>query len=230
MIYLGLDLGQSQDPSALAIVERLKPAHPHRNPPSWQLTYAAKPAKSAIDPEPLIVRHVERMELDTRYSDVAKRVAAVALSPLAQGRKTLAVDATGVGMPVVEMLLALQMGCEIRPVVITGGLGQSNTGPMWHVAKVDLLCGLREAVETGELRVPRGLQQVDRLVQELMSVKIGKRPSGQDRVGADGCGEHDDMVIALALASWAARAGRPGRQDRPGGKPWAPPPGNRLFW
>ena len=150
MIYLGLDLGQSQDPSALAIVERLKPAHPHRNPPSWQLTYPAKPAKSAIDPEPLIVRHVERMELDTRYSDVAKRVAAVALSPLAQGRKTLVVDATGVGMPVVEMLLALQMGCEIRPVVITGGLGQSNTGPMWHVAKVDLLCGLREAVETGE--------------------------------------------------------------------------------
>ena len=155
MIYLGLDLGQSQDPSALAIVERLEPANPPWILPAWQLSYPAGPNP---DPEPLVVRHVERMELDTRYSDVAKRVAAVVESPLVQGRKTLAVDATGVGMPVVEMLLALQMGCEVRPVKITGGMGQSNTGPMWHVAKVDLLCGLREAVETGELRIPRGMQ------------------------------------------------------------------------
>ena len=33
-----------------------------------------------------------------------------------------------------------------------------------------------------------------------MSVKVDKRPSGQDRVGADECGQHDDMVMALALA------------------------------
>ena len=221
MIYLGLDLGQSQDPSALAIVERLEPVSPHRNLPAWQLSY---PARSDADPEPLVVRHVERVELDTRYTDVAKRVAAVVESPLVQGRKTLAVDATGVGMPVVEMLLALGMGCEIRPVVITGGMGQSNTGPMWHVAKVDLLCGLREAVETGELRIPHGLQEVQRLILELMNVKVGKRPSGQDRVGADGCGQHDDMVIALALACWA------GRNERPPAKPWVKSPGKRLFW
>ena len=73
MIYLGLDLGQSQDPSALAIVERLEPANPHRNLPAWQLSY---PARSDADPEPLVVRHVERMELDTRYFGVAKRMAA----------------------------------------------------------------------------------------------------------------------------------------------------------
>ena len=94
MIYLGLDLGQSQDPSALAIVERLEPANPHRNLPAWQLSYPAGPN---LNPEPLVVRHVERMELDTRYSDVAKRVALVAQCPL------------------LVMLLALQTGCEVRP-------------------------------------------------------------------------------------------------------------------
>ena len=41
-----------------------------------------------------------------------------------------------------------------------------------------------------------------------MNVKVGVRKSGRVRVGADGCGEHDDLVIAVALAVWAARKGR----------------------
>ena len=28
---------------------------------------------------------------------------------------------------------------------------------------------------------------------------------GRVRIGADGCGEHDDLVIAVALAAWRAR-------------------------
>ena len=28
---------------------------------------------------------------------------------------------------------------------------------------------------------------------------------GRVRIGADGCGEHDDLVIALALACWRAK-------------------------
>jgi hypothetical protein len=30
------------------------------------------------------------------------------------------------------------------------------------------------------------------------------------RLGADGCGEHDDLVIALALACWRAKRGQIG--------------------
>jgi hypothetical protein len=37
-------------------------------------------------------------------------------------------------------------------------------------------------------------------------MKAIRRRGGTVRLGADECGEHDDLVIALALACW--RAGR----------------------
>ena len=74
--------------------------------------------------------------------------------------------------------------------------------------KLDLMAGLREVLERGELGIARGMGEGDRLVEELMNVKVGVRKSGRVRVGADGCGEHDDLVIAVALAVWAARKGR----------------------
>ena len=55
-------------------------------------------------------------------------------------------------------------------------------------------------------------------MDELMNVKVGVRKSGRVRVGADGCGEHDDLVIAVALACWSAR--RMAAREK----------GQRLFW
>ena len=111
------------------------------------------------------------------------------------------------------------MGCQLRPVVMTGGMGQSTDGVMWHVSKVDLMAGLREALERGELKLAGEVAEGERLVEEMMSVTVGIRKSGRERVGADGCGEHDDLVIAVALACWAAREGTPMEK-----------PGKRLFW
>jgi hypothetical protein len=36
-------------------------------------------------------------------------------------------------------------------------------------------------------------------------VRKTPRENGRDRVGAERAGEHDDLVIALALACWKAR-------------------------
>jgi hypothetical protein len=36
-------------------------------------------------------------------------------------------------------------------------------------------------------------------------VRTTVRVNGRVRLGADGCGEHDDLVIALALACWRAK-------------------------
>ena len=59
------------------------------------------------------------------------------------------------GMPVVEMLLRERMGCEVRPVMFTNGMGQSTDGRLWFVGKVDLMAGLRQALETGEMQIPK---------------------------------------------------------------------------
>jgi hypothetical protein len=111
-------------------------------------------------------------------------------------RKVMAVDATGVGTPVVEMLrAALQsdqtaMRCELKPVVITGGYGERHASGTWYVGKADLLTRLRASLELRDLRIAAGLPETPALVKEL--------------TGFGGRG-HDDMVMALALAMWGAR-------------------------
>ena len=211
MIFLGLDLGQRQDPSALAIVERVPRVTQRMNHVTWQVSQETEPA-------PMVVRHLERMPLGTEYGDVVKRVEQAVERPVMKGKKTLAVDATGVGMPVVEMLLRQRMGCEVRPVMFTAGMGQSTDGRLWFVGKVDLMAGLRQALETGEMLIPKQVVDGVQLLKELMSVTVGMRPSGLARVGADGFGEHDDLVIALALACWAGMGSKPRE------------PVGRLFW
>ena len=59
---------------------------------------------------------------------VTRRVAEVAGKGSLAGRKILAVDATGVGMPVVEMLAAERPGCEVRPVMLTAAWRNTMTG------------------------------------------------------------------------------------------------------
>jgi hypothetical protein len=54
-------------------------------------------------------------------------------------------------------------------------------------------------LEHGQLKIGK-LREGPRLVKELRDV----RESG-GRVGAAGAGEHDDLVIALALACWRAK-------------------------
>ena len=46
------------------------------------------------------------------------------------------------------------------------------------------------------------------LTRELMDVKVVRGLAGRVRVGADGPREHDDLVIALALACWGAHGRR----------------------
>ena len=67
-------------------------------------------------------------------------------------------------------------------------------------------------LERGELVIARRLKEAGSLVRELMDVRMslggGPGASGRVRLGADGGGEHDDLVIALALACWLGK--RPG--------------------
>ena len=60
-------------------------------------------------------------------------------------------------------------------------------------------------LERGELRIAKGLKESRALVKELMDVKSKQTGGGRMRLGADGSGEHDDLVIAVALACWRAR-------------------------
>ena len=185
MFYLGLDLGQKRDHSAVVVVERID----HRR--AFQGTAFEK----------LLVRYVERMPLGMPYPRIVERVKEIVRCGELDGNCALAVDATGVGAPVVDMLRAARLGCDLTPVVITGGeRGVSR----WSVPKRDLMAEVQVMLENGQLRVGR-LKETGRLVRELVDMKRSVNATGRVRMGADGYGEHDDLVIALALACWRAK-------------------------
>jgi hypothetical protein len=109
MFFVGLDLGQKQDFSAVAVVER------------------AEREKAWLSPEfrCMRVRYLERLPLGTPYVKVVSRVGEIMQHPALAGplrqQGRLVVDATGVGAPVVEMLRAIRPACLVTAVTITSG-------------------------------------------------------------------------------------------------------------
>jgi hypothetical protein len=189
MFYVGLDLGQRQDYTAIAVVERRELYAGYRNASLHSMA----------------VRHVERLALGTPYVSVVARVREIVQSDSLAGRCTLAVDSTGVGNPVVEQLRGARLGCNIYPVTITGGERESSQSAGWNVPKQDLIVGLRLLLERGELKIAKDLQGLRMLMRELMDMQAREKSTGGLRIGADKYGQHDDLVIALALACWKAK-------------------------
>src|SRR5437660_12011819 len=88
--FVGLDLGQSRNYSALAVVER---AEIFLDEMDW-VTYERRRRRQYR------VTFLERVRLGTPYPDVVDRVREVMRAPALAGRCTRAVDASGVGAAV----------------------------------------------------------------------------------------------------------------------------------
>jgi hypothetical protein len=184
MNYIGLDIGKARDPTAIVIVKRV----------DRRLAWMAPVFDG------LILCYAERVPLGTSYPQVVEHVRKIVTHEKLRGQCVLVVDATGVGSPVVDMLRAARLGCEIVAVVITGG----ETASGENVPKKDLLAGVQVLLEKRELKIAPTLKEAGALVRELTDVKMAAGSKGRVRMGADGPGEHDDLVVALGLAVWRA--------------------------
>ncbi len=153
-------------------------------------------------PKPDIhIRHLERLPLGTPYPKVIERVTAI-IEKLP--RADLTVDATGVGRPVIDQMR--ETGLEPIPVTITGGRFMSFDGDMWRVPKKALLRPLVAATEAGRLRVAKGLREAEAFQRELQAFQRRITARGYSAFG--GVGEHDDLVIAVALICWRVEISR----------------------
>lgn len=188
MFYMGIDLGKLRDHTAIAIVDRKGAA--------VQLRYA------------------ERVALGTPYPEVVERIRYLATHQSVRGRCVVAVDATGLGEPVVDMLRSSGLGCEVSAVNITGGERETRSGIVWNVPKSDLMAGVQVLIEKRELKIAGKLEEADALVRELADVRMTPGNAGRVRIGADRAGEHDDLVMALALACWRAKRVQAGYRDQ----------------
>jgi hypothetical protein len=73
------------------------------------------------------------------------------------------------------------------------------------VPKRDLMAGVQVLLEKGELKIARRMKETGPLVRELTDVRLTAGSGGRLRMGADRPGQHDDLVMALALACWRAK-------------------------
>ncbi len=200
---IGLDLGQAQDPTATAVIERLSKGD---SPASYQC------------------RHLDRFALGTSYPSVVQQVKALALAPqlsrtvdsvsllAAVGggmrrrreeivvRPRLVVDATGVGRPVVDMLRVA--GLEPIAITITGGDAVTFDGG-YRVPKRDLVSVMQVLLQSGRFKIASALPYAQTLTSELLQfrVKINEL-TAHDSYGAFRDREHDDLVLAVAVACW----------------------------
>jgi hypothetical protein len=197
---LGLDLGQSIDYTALAVLAWTKEGRGKRG-------YG--------------IRHLERFRGVT-YDEIARRVARLVETPelQAEGRPYLALDATGVGRPVLDLLRAARIKASLLPILIHGG--QTVTWPNPETAyerpeigvpKRDLCSAVQVLLQTNRLKVGSGVPLAETLAAELRNFRVRISLSGSQTFGAGPSAEwregaHDDLILAVACAAWAGEHGR----------------------
>lgn len=213
--FVGLDLGQSQDYTALVVAERLKV-------PTSQLVMVSdglevdtqgRWMKVIEHEEPVTIhhyhlRHLQRFALGTPYPAIVVAVAALLARDPLNGHATLAIDATGVGPPVVDMLRRAQLRSRLSAITITGGDTVTREGDRCHVPKRDLVSTVQVLLQGGRLKIAPSLPEAAVLVQELQSFQVKITISANDTYGAWREGSHDDLVLATAMACWQGESER----------------------
>ena len=183
MYIVGLDLGQAQDYTALAIIEASDEEQPTMH-----------------------LRHLQRYPLGTPYPTIVAGVDALMAREELGADAELVVDATGVGAAVVDMLYAA--GLYFTPVIITGGDVVHRDRNTYRVPKRDLVAAVQTLLQTQRLRFAADMPLVDVLTTELVNFRYKITDAGNDTYGGRE-GTHDDLVLAVALACWKANSTGP---------------------
>jgi hypothetical protein len=198
---IGIDLGRDSDHSAIAVASVFRRVgaavdpYTGARPVTWQLE----------------VSHLEQVPKSVEYTTVMDRIGRTVRrlghqTPYGYKQPSIqvALDAAGPGSIGAELIRKQQLSISLYPIIITGGeeshaLKSGSTS----VPRKELLHTLRILVESGALNFSHSLRHRERLVRECAGVKA----SGTSA-------DHDDLVIAVALAAW--RATRQCRQLLPG--------------
>jgi hypothetical protein len=187
---IGLDLGQTTDFAALALLECV----------------VADTAVTVVDGPIYAVRHLARFPLGTPYTSIVSEVARLANTP-ALACSALVVDQTGVGRPVVDAFRQASLSARLVPVTITAGSAVKQTADgAFHVPKKQLVTALQGVLQAGRLQVAKRLPLASVLVQELLNFRVQITEAANETFGASNS-EHDDIVLAVAQACWYAEGG-----------------------
>jgi hypothetical protein len=185
---VGLDLGKAVDFTALTVLDWIEG-------PSPVYTCAA----------------LRRWPLGASYTDISLWLARFFLAQPAETPRpdpVLVVDETGVGSAVCEMIRSAMIRANVQGgfvgVTITAGSAASCVGPgRWRVAKKQLASVLVTLFQSRRLRIAP-VPERETLIKEAQSFSVRITPAGNESFESWRDSEHDDLVLSLGLACWAA--------------------------
>lgn len=190
-VTIGVDLGQVFDFTALAVVERMVRVK----------EYAFQPL---VHEDHYFVRFIKRWELNTPYRAIIAQIGEMMRrDDNALKDAVIVLDGTGVGRAVCDLFLQAFRRNELGaywPVVyvITGG--REVTSQL--VPKRELVGKLQTLLESDRLKVADALPEAELLRKELKAFRVKTTAAGNDTYEALRERDHDDIVLAVALACW----------------------------
>jgi hypothetical protein len=229
--YVGLDLGQAQDYTALALLEQQLWTGPEVDwadfsvffpegvePGGWVspsavgslyaeriLAVNAHYLKGPLAADsPLFVRHLMRYPLGTKYGEIVASVRGLlSREPFRTRirRTSLLADKTGVGAAVVDGFY--EKGVYPIPISIHGGSDVTYEARGFRVPKRDLVASVQTLLQNGRLKIAPEMELAPVLRSELLNFRVKINPAtAHDSYEHWREADHDDLVLAVALACW----------------------------
>ena len=152
--FVGLDLGQAGDYTAVAIIQKMESG--------------------------LHVRHLDRVR-GVPYPRLVETVTELMGRPELRGKARLIVDATGAGRPVLDMLRDTDL--RPVAVTIHGGAKVAGSRYAPRVPKRDLINGLLIMLQNGVLKIASNLPHAPTLTRELSEMRRKVSTAGHDSYG-----------------------------------------------
>ncbi len=174
---IGIDIGQKRDPTAICVAQVMW------REGGWHY----------------LIHLLERMRLGTPYPEVADRIVEIIdrSSRRAGERPRVYIDATGVGLPVVD--LVQERFRWAVPVYFTAGNRRNESPGRVSLGKAWLVSRLQALIRNLQIHLPK-TPEGRVLAAELLNYEMRVDQNARDRYGAFRVGTHDDLVTALGLA------------------------------
>ena len=157
--FVGVDLGKKHDPSTVAVVEA-----------QYSPTFTAH----------YFVKYLKRFTLRMLYTDVASQLARMhdqlKAHAVKQGKIamiTYALDATGVGESVAELVEKALPGQEIKKIYLTGGINVNvENYHEIHLPKSQMISTLVSLLDSKHIYLTKKSREIDAILDELANYEI----------------------------------------------------------
>lgn len=185
---LGVDLGQTTDPTTFVLVSR----------------HGENPDDEWCDNRHCIV-WVDDLPLNTPYPEVVRKIVKICNHKELAGRLNIAADMTGVGRAVMDSLREESVVADIIwGLTYTSGRKHTRDGMDFGVPKKDLVGALQMLLHKGTITYHPSLKNSAKMCRQMFEYTVKK--TVRSNVTFDtSSGNHDDIVTAMCNVAWLSQ-------------------------